>query len=390
MRTMSFLLALAFASPAHAVPFLLQQQGRLLDAVDQPLTGSRPVTFALYDDDTAGNLLWTETVDVTFADGYFSVTLGQTNAITEAEIEEPEIWLGLTIATEELLPRQRLVSVPYAVRSGTAESLVGGHVDATSIAVGGVPVVDAGGAWVGAPPPDTLSGLTCNTGDLPQKSAGGWVCVPGSTFATTRLDWTDIDNRPAGLDDGDDDTRLTEAEVDAYVANDDYLTAAAADALYVEEGQPDSVDSSMIASGAVTSADLAAGAVGMRELAPTTGFGMLYDNTGPMANPAILYAVSFTPAVSGACLVTSETEINAASGIGGAVSSIAIKRGAGTDGFDMTLYTYFPPLAASEKITLAKTRIIPVTAGEQIQLGCYVQGAANASYLGCYTTYVCW
>ncbi len=38
-------------------------------------------------------------------------------------------------------------------------------------------------------------------------------------------DFSSLQNIPAGLSDGDDDTHLTEAEVDAYVANNGYLTA---------------------------------------------------------------------------------------------------------------------------------------------------------------------
>ncbi len=38
-------------------------------------------------------------------------------------------------------------------------------------------------------------------------------------------DFNDLTNVPAGLADGDDDTHLTEAEVDAYVANNGYLTS---------------------------------------------------------------------------------------------------------------------------------------------------------------------
>ncbi|MGO4921621.1 hypothetical protein ACEN2N_18905, partial [Maribacter spongiicola] len=39
-------------------------------------------------------------------------------------------------------------------------------------------------------------------------------------------EWTSLANRPAGLDDGDDDTQLSEAEVDAFVANNNYSTGA--------------------------------------------------------------------------------------------------------------------------------------------------------------------
>ena len=47
--------------------------------------------------------------------------------------------------------------------------------------------------------------------------------MPGSPILTvadaTTPDWTNVTNRPPGLDDGDDDTQLTEAEVEEMVTN---------------------------------------------------------------------------------------------------------------------------------------------------------------------------
>jgi len=39
------------------------------------------------------------------------------------------------------------------------------------------------------------------------------------------VSWTEVTSRPAGLDDGDDNTQLSEAQVDAYVADNGYLTS---------------------------------------------------------------------------------------------------------------------------------------------------------------------
>ena len=56
-------------------------------------------------------------------------------------------------------------------------------------------------------------------------SDGGFVKLPaGTSFSGSFNDLTDI---PTGLSDGDDDTQLTETEVDAYVANNGYLTEEA-------------------------------------------------------------------------------------------------------------------------------------------------------------------
>lgn len=51
---------------------------------------------------------------------------------------------------------------------------------------------------------------------------------PGSSSASvTGVDWSEIANRPAGLDDGDDNTQLSESQVDLYVSNNGYLITEA-------------------------------------------------------------------------------------------------------------------------------------------------------------------
>ena len=77
-----------------------------------------------------------------------------------------------------LAPTHPIQSVPYANISGLAENLDGGSVNASEIAVNGIPVIDANGHWIG-------------------QLINNWYSIP---------------NRPPGLDDGDDDTQLDQAE----------------------------------------------------------------------------------------------------------------------------------------------------------------------------------
>ena len=76
MRGIGILVVLSFASPAGAVPMMLTQQGRLLDA-GQPLGGTHSLSFSIYDEQNAGAEVWSEQHDeVTFDSGYYSVVLG--------------------------------------------------------------------------------------------------------------------------------------------------------------------------------------------------------------------------------------------------------------------------------------------------------------------------
>jgi hypothetical protein len=72
----------AAVCPAAGVPGILHFQGVLHDDLGDPLDGTYSVTFAIYDVDSGGSPLWTETRDVECQDGLFDVTLGLVNPIT--------------------------------------------------------------------------------------------------------------------------------------------------------------------------------------------------------------------------------------------------------------------------------------------------------------------
>jgi hypothetical protein len=60
----------------------------------------------------------------------------------------------------------------------------------------------------------------CSAGQVIKWNASpaGWVCA-ADLEGIASVDWSSILNRPAGLDDGDDDTVLTEGQVESYVTN---------------------------------------------------------------------------------------------------------------------------------------------------------------------------
>jgi len=128
------LLVLGLSSVAVAdVPQILHYQGFLTDAsgnaVDCPDSIACPgmqysMTFRLYDSTDGDTVLWQESfIAVPIRDGIFDVLLGSTNPIDESVFDLDTAYLGLSINdTDELLPRQRLVSAAYAIRAGNAEN----------------------------------------------------------------------------------------------------------------------------------------------------------------------------------------------------------------------------------------------------------------------------
>lgn len=125
-------------SIAFAFPRELPHQGRLTDALGEPLDGTYDVHFTLWDAPSLGNDLWTETLSVDAADGYYATVLGTTvgNELQDAWFEDnAALYLGIAIGTEpEMTPRQRLMPAPYALVAGSVD---GGSVAASDVSVTG-------------------------------------------------------------------------------------------------------------------------------------------------------------------------------------------------------------------------------------------------------------
>ena len=121
----ALIVVMANASLAD-VPQLISFQGILSDGVGNPLTGMYEITFGIYDAESNGTELWSETDSVECEDGFYTTILGLKNPI---DVDfDGDFWLGLLVTgdAEELLPRYRLASVPYAFRAAVAESVAGG------------------------------------------------------------------------------------------------------------------------------------------------------------------------------------------------------------------------------------------------------------------------
>src|SRR5512143_439541 len=111
------------------VPRLIKFNGVLRDLSGKPLSGPVDVTFSLYAGEAGGAALWFETQTVQ-ADGRgnYTVLLG---AMTPAGVPMELFttgeahWLGVQVANLPEQSRVLLVSVPYAMKAGDAETLGG-------------------------------------------------------------------------------------------------------------------------------------------------------------------------------------------------------------------------------------------------------------------------
>jgi hypothetical protein len=115
------LLLLAVGIARADAPTKINYQGRLTDPNDVPVPdGNYPITFTIYDALSGGNVKWTETQMVPVIDGIFSILLGNVTPL-QPSIFNGDCWLGLKVGTDtEMMPRQQIVSVAYALRTQNA------------------------------------------------------------------------------------------------------------------------------------------------------------------------------------------------------------------------------------------------------------------------------
>lgn len=130
------LLWAAVLAPARAVPPGFNIQGRLTDANGVNREGNYSIKFTLYDAPTGGTALWTRTYPaLTVRNGNFQTVIGDvtgqpmlSDVFASGDARHLEIQVlsgpGVTTPEQPLVPRQQLVSVPYAMKAAVADSVL--------------------------------------------------------------------------------------------------------------------------------------------------------------------------------------------------------------------------------------------------------------------------
>ncbi len=179
IRVLTFVSVLAVVASLVPVslaagPRLMTYQGMLTDE-GAPVTGAVTLTFAIYDDETGGSLIWSEAVPgVDVVDGLFTVVLGNEggNPLLD-DTFAGESWLDITVDGNTIPERQQVTPAPQAIYAETAETAV--EADAAPwTGLTGVPSGFADGV-----DDDSLSELSCLEGDVAKwdEAAGDWECA---------------------------------------------------------------------------------------------------------------------------------------------------------------------------------------------------------------------
>jgi hypothetical protein len=176
----------ASQSPGAAVPTVVQFSGVLHDENGKPLSGTVGVTFLLYKEQQGGAPLWLETLNVQpDKTGRYSAMLGSTsnNGLPNDIFVAGEArWLAVQAQGQPEQPRAMLLSVPYALKAGDAETLGGLPVSAFALASSNAGVATSAATNASASSPSTTSAPSTSSN---VTTTGGTVsAVPLWTTAT--------------------------------------------------------------------------------------------------------------------------------------------------------------------------------------------------------------
>jgi hypothetical protein len=107
-----------------AVPRLISCQAKVKDAQGVPITGKRDVTFRIYDQETGGSAIWSETyVGLDLEKGMLNVMLGSTKPNGIDLLFDKPYFVSIQVGSDpELSPRQRLGTSGYAIRADKADT----------------------------------------------------------------------------------------------------------------------------------------------------------------------------------------------------------------------------------------------------------------------------
>ena len=154
MRTLIVvLLALILMIPGSvfAVPSYMSHSGRVIESNNVPVTGIVSTTFSIYLQLESGNSEWSETFDVAYENGYYSVVLGGQTSLESSLFENladnETLYLGVAFESAEFGPRFEITSVPFAFMAGASSKII----NSEGLWINNTQIVNSTGDWLGTP-----------------------------------------------------------------------------------------------------------------------------------------------------------------------------------------------------------------------------------------------
>jgi len=107
---------------AADVPPFVNFQGTLTDTMGNPANGIYVMEFMFFRVPEFGVPAWAEPHPIVeVIDGLFRVALGSTSPFPDGFFNDPDLWLEIIINGEILVPRTQAVSVPFGIKTASAD-----------------------------------------------------------------------------------------------------------------------------------------------------------------------------------------------------------------------------------------------------------------------------
>jgi hypothetical protein len=207
---------------AKTVPGQLNYQGHLTDASDSSMvTATLEMTFRLFDAETKGAELWSEThTMVAVSEGLFQVLLGSQTAFPAELFDGSPLWLQTEVGTEVLVPRKPLVSVAFSQRSEEADHAAQAVSAEDAQQLDGHTLTDLDARWVNTEDLYHLQASDGDPADAVYVDSDGKVGV-GTTIPLTELDVNGSVNAAAYFGDGSNLTGIAGTPDDDWTVSGD-------------------------------------------------------------------------------------------------------------------------------------------------------------------------
>ena len=263
MAVTVFMLALANITSGD-VPQLISFQGKLHDNVGNPLTGSYDITFRIFNIESGGTPLWTETVNVSCDNGLYNVILGLSTPMNLGF--EGDYWLSVQVTgDDELVPRYRIVSVPVAIRAAVVDSAL--RVSWNSLVDVPSGFADATDDIGSIPDHGDLPGLEDD--DHPQYALDTDLSVHANNASAHHTKTTSASELTSGTLNNERFSAYSDLNFEGKIGSNSDQVANGAhhhDALYVNENQPNSINRNMILDDVINTTKIENGTIETEDL----------------------------------------------------------------------------------------------------------------------------
>jgi hypothetical protein len=212
-----YMISNAEAAVVRQIPF----SARLKSASsDLPVPdGTYTVAFTLYDAETGGTALWTESQSIAVVNGVVSTNLGSTSAFPDSlTFNDANYYLGVKVGDDaEMAPRRRMIPVPVALNADTVDGAHAGTGANNVLQLDGTGQINIPGNITTT---GTLQGvavttstLTTASGNLTVAPAGGTTNIVGNVSLQGNL----LPSTTGTYDLGSSSNRFSNAYIDNLV-----------------------------------------------------------------------------------------------------------------------------------------------------------------------------